>query len=132
MKRKQRRALLRWAAKSGCLLTYRSCEAVAAVGRGASCRAAARWLECATSTVVAAVRRYREGGRHALRDKRAGNGRAIQLLWRLSNVHRRARRIHLALDNASVHSSKKTCLAAPNRQRSASPSLRRTDLRRVV
>ncbi|WP_342381894.1 helix-turn-helix domain-containing protein [Myxococcus stipitatus] len=44
--------------------------AVAAVGRGASCHAVARALECATSTVVGAVRRYREGGRRALRDRR--------------------------------------------------------------
>ncbi|NVJ27172.1 IS630 family transposase [Myxococcus sp. AM011] len=51
--------------------------AVAAVGRGASCNAAARALGCATSTstVVGAVRRYREAGREALRDRRAANGR---------------------------------------------------------
>ncbi|WP_342378354.1 IS630 family transposase [Myxococcus stipitatus] len=49
--------------------------AVAAVGRGASCHAIARALECATSTVVGAVRRYREGGRQALRDRRESNGR---------------------------------------------------------
>ncbi|GEN05898.1 hypothetical protein MFU01_09350 [Myxococcus fulvus] len=48
--------------------------AVAAVGRGASCNAAARALGCATSTVVGAVRRYREAGRQALRDRRAANG----------------------------------------------------------
>ncbi|WP_338870875.1 IS630 family transposase [Myxococcus stipitatus] len=49
--------------------------AVAAVGRGASCHAVARALECATSTVVSAVRRYREGGRQAFRDRRESNGR---------------------------------------------------------
>ncbi|MFY1831996.1 helix-turn-helix domain-containing protein [Myxococcus fulvus] len=48
--------------------------AVAAVGRGASCNAAARELGCATSTVVSAVRRYREEGRRALRERREGNG----------------------------------------------------------
>ncbi|WP_371817414.1 IS630 family transposase [Myxococcus sp. CA051A] len=52
----------------------RRCMAVAAVGRGASCNAAARNLGCATSTVVSAVRRYREGGRGALRDRRESNG----------------------------------------------------------
>ncbi|TQF17782.1 hypothetical protein FJV41_01130 [Myxococcus llanfairpwllgwyngyllgogerychwyrndrobwllllantysiliogogogochensis] len=35
----------------------------------------------------------------------------IRLLWRLANKDRRARRIHLILDNASVHFSKKTRLA---------------------
>ncbi|GHH04679.1 transposase [Comamonas sp. JC664] len=35
----------------------------------------------------------------------------IQLLWRLASHYRRARRIHLVLDNASVHSSKKTLKA---------------------
>lgn len=49
--------------------------AVGAVARGASCNAAAQVLGCATSTVVSAVRRYREGGREALRDRRAANGR---------------------------------------------------------
>ncbi|WP_255508531.1 helix-turn-helix domain-containing protein [Myxococcus sp. AB056] len=33
-------------------------------------------LECATSTVVVAVRRYQEGGRQGLRDRRERNGRA--------------------------------------------------------
>ncbi|WP_410478091.1 IS630 family transposase [Myxococcus sp. MxC21-1] len=206
------------------------------MGRGASCRATAKALECATSTVVVAVRRYQEGGRQGLRDRREGNvnpkvgrdwclpgqrrvvvtpgnnqkrylagalntrtgqltwveGRSkasalfIQLLWRLASQYRRARRIHLVLDNASVHSSKKTLkalahfggrfvfhflppycpqgnriervwldlhanvtrnhrcrtmaqlmvrvhayLSARNAQRSASPSLRRVDLRRT-
>lgn len=32
----------------------------------------------------------------------------VQLLWRLAGQYRRARRIHLILDNASIHSSKKT------------------------
>lgn len=32
----------------------------------------------------------------------------IKLLWRLAGEYRRARRIHLILDNASIHSSKKT------------------------
>jgi transposase len=50
--------------------------AVAAVSRGESCNAAARALSCATSTVVCAVRRYREGRREALRDGRTGNGEA--------------------------------------------------------
>ncbi|WP_225888679.1 IS630 family transposase [Myxococcus xanthus] len=76
LKRKQRQALLRWGARSGCLLTYRRCLAVASVGRGASCRATAKALECATSTVVVAVKRYQEGGRQGLRDRREGNGRA--------------------------------------------------------
>ncbi|AGC47887.1 IS630 family transposase [Myxococcus stipitatus DSM 14675] len=35
----------------------------------------------------------------------------IQLLWRLASAYRWARRIHLVLDNASVHSSKKTLTA---------------------
>lgn len=74
LKRKQRQALLRWGERSGCPLTMRRCMAVAAVGRGASCNAAARELGCATSTVVSAVRRYREKGRGALRDRREGNG----------------------------------------------------------
>nr|WP_238540118.1 helix-turn-helix domain-containing protein [Corallococcus macrosporus] len=46
------------------------------MGRGASCRATAKALECATSTAVAAVRRYQEGGRQGLRDRREENGRA--------------------------------------------------------
>lgn len=50
--------------------------AVVAVSRGQSCSAAARGLSCATSTVVTAVRRYREGGREGLRDRRADNGEA--------------------------------------------------------
>ncbi|WP_233278245.1 helix-turn-helix domain-containing protein [Myxococcus stipitatus] len=75
MKRKQRQALLRWAVRSGCPLTYRRCMAVAAVGRGASCHAVARAMECATSAVVSAVRRYQEGERQALRDRRESNGR---------------------------------------------------------
>lgn len=32
----------------------------------------------------------------------------IQLLWRLASEYRRARRIHLVLDNAAVHTSQKT------------------------
>ncbi|WP_240360876.1 transposase [Pyxidicoccus caerfyrddinensis] len=111
----------------------------------------------------------------------------IQLLWHLAGEYRRAHRIHFILDNASVHSSKKTLkalaqpggaswlhflppccpegnriervwldlhanvtrnhrcrtmarlmdrvhayLAARNAQRSASPSLRRADLRRTA
>ncbi|MFP2903509.1 IS630 family transposase [Pyxidicoccus sp. 3LFB2] len=75
MSRRQRQSLLRWGEKSGCLPTLRRCMAVAAVARGASCNAAAQVLGCATSTVVCAVRRYREGGREALRDRREGNGR---------------------------------------------------------
>ncbi|MCI0670873.1 MAG: helix-turn-helix domain-containing protein, partial [Myxococcaceae bacterium] len=50
--------------------------AVVAVSRGETCSAAARALSCATSTVVSAVRRYLEGGRKALRDRRADNGDA--------------------------------------------------------
>ncbi|WP_434348998.1 helix-turn-helix domain-containing protein [Myxococcus virescens] len=46
------------------------------MGRGASCRATAKVLECATSTVVVAVRRYQEGGRQGLRDRRERDGRA--------------------------------------------------------
>ncbi|WP_430393634.1 helix-turn-helix domain-containing protein [Corallococcus exiguus] len=49
---------------------------MASVGRGASCRATAKALECAISTVVVAVRRYQEDGRQGLRDRREGNGRA--------------------------------------------------------
>jgi transposase len=50
--------------------------AVVAVSRGETCSGAARALACATSTVVLAVQRYLEGGRKALRDRRAGNGDA--------------------------------------------------------
>lgn len=39
------------------------------------------------------------------------SARFIQLLWSLASQYRRARRIHLVLDNASVHSSKKTLKA---------------------
>lgn len=47
---------------------------VAAAARGLTCTEAARTLHCAVSTVAQAVRRYRAGGRDALRDGRAGNG----------------------------------------------------------
>lgn len=75
MSARQRRALIRWGEQTGCPLTLRRCLAVAKVGKGLSCRAAARELLCAVSTVVTAVRRFKEGGRRALRDRRTGNGR---------------------------------------------------------
>jgi transposase len=72
---RQRRRLIRWGEKTGCPLTLRRCLAVAKVGKGLSCRAAARELLCAVSTVVCAVQRFVEGGWRALGDRRAGNGR---------------------------------------------------------
>jgi transposase len=48
--------------------------AVVGVSRGKSCGEVARALECATSTVVCAVRRYQEGRRQGLVDRRADNG----------------------------------------------------------
>lgn len=47
---------------------------VAAAGRGLPCAEVAATLHCAASTVAQAVRRFRAGGRAALRDGRAGNG----------------------------------------------------------
>jgi transposase len=72
---RQRRQLLRWGQQSGCPLTLRRSLAVAKVSKGLSCRAVARELLCSASTVVGAVHRFLEGGRQALCDRRAGNGR---------------------------------------------------------
>lgn len=71
---RQRRQLIRWGERTGCPLTLRRCLAVAKVSKGLSCRAVARELLCAVSTVVSAVRRFEEGGQRALADRRAGNG----------------------------------------------------------
>jgi hypothetical protein len=63
LKSRQRRQLLRWAEQADCPLTLRRCLAVS---KDLSCRAVARQLLCAVSTVVNAVHRFVEGSREAL------------------------------------------------------------------
>ncbi|MFP2960199.1 transposase [Myxococcus sp. 1LA] len=67
---------------------------------------------------ASALHRFVQQTLHAITERRAPSDpvvedaqQLISLLWRLATENKRARRIHLILDNASIHDSRKTRLA---------------------